>query len=689
MSSQIKVVYPATDTGTAWTLVGGGASMAASLDEAYDGSRDTQYINHDTAPTLRLILEEGQLAVAIPTTATIVSVEVFIEHSELTGGLNTCAAVLNVGGTEYAHGTPVSSPTAPEWLMSQFVWALNPATGAAWTRAAAVGITTVGANWTGAHRRVCGRLYVVVRWNPVAAPERPTWDTALADPSIPIRWLLEMSPDGGTTVLRFAEGALDIDGTFFAGALKLNNNPTLDYDPFTGNVSVGRVSVTLLPLPDDAGSSTPIYPKDLAEVHGVAWQGWSVTLYRWAEGSAFADVDPIIDGRIRGVKFGANKALAFTLVDKSILWDIKLPRCFFDARHAEYAQMDEDEAGFGFPLLYGPVQCRCVRKWIDDVTSDYVCIAQGKMDNIVYIYADDVLQTVAAITQYADPVHGVPTTQAEIATLGDGVVYAVGGGQVDDASGTVTGTADAYLEHILHQLHHLMIDPCGIPNSEIDTASVGALVTALGAFNGAIRVECNDSTSLMQVIKDVGLLTRSFLGIERCKFRMTLFDIAAGATEVLLDGVNVRAVQEVGWTRDENLATKLTLKYNWLWGGLDQTWEYRSLVEYTSDDDGLLADNLTLLGMPQEIAPIETKHLAGEAAGIKAAALIATVYHKQRRVIKLVCDRTTHNYRMCERVNITTPVGDSDDGNGWVGLAGIVVGIEYGLETNTFTLWEM
>jgi len=511
-----------------------------------------------------------------------------------------------------------------------------------------------------------------------------TFEEALLDPRIPLRWLLWLSPDSGTTAYRFAEGAQTTGTTRWAGALRMDTPPSLDYDPFTGAVSVGNTQVTLLPQAQDVFAANPVYPKDLDAMANKDWPGWQAKLFLWAEGTAESEAKIRIDGRVRKPKINPDRSISMTVIDKSLLFDLKLPVAYFDERNPAYGNCDKDEKGLGFALLYGPLQDRCVRFNLNDSTPDYVNIAHGAMYAVDRIAAGDVEQTFTA-SQYTDPVHSIPCTVAEIATLGDGVVMAFGAGQKDDAAGSITGYPNSYIGHLIQQLHHAMLFPCGISATEVDGASVAALVAALGTFDGAIKVRCDETTTLGKVREEVGRVSRSFIGIERGKIVMRLLDFNAAPVLDLFDGGALREIKSIKWVDEEELATKILFKANYAWSGSDKKYDYRNVYEYS---DANCAALRTMLGFDLPMFEFATKMLVSETACMNSSALIAALRTKYRRIIECVVNRTGHALKMCDVVHLSTPLGNSSLGGGWSALHAAVIGITPGTDTLTLKLLE-
>ena len=523
-----------------------------------------------------------------------------------------------------------------------------------------------------------------------------TWADALKDDAIPIRWVLRLSSDAGSTWTYYAEGCRDIAGQYVYGALEMESRPSLDYDPYTGRASAGNVSLHLLPLSEDAGAALPLYPKDLNPILGVPWHAWHAELYRWAEGTAWAQADLILAGRVRNPSIDADASLSLTLVDMSLLWDVALPTAYLDKRKG-YDYVSEDERGLGIPIYYGVMGGRAVRAWESALAgggSSYVFASMGELNAVDALYADTTLQTVAATTFPVDSPHGKVVTMCEVASLADGVVTVWGTGIRDDVGGTVSGVSNHFLDHIAHQVHSLAIHICGIPNASVDTSSILAWYNALGyPFTGAIQVSPEESTSFFKITEEIGALLRTFIGVERGKLTTRLLDFTASPVMALEYGVNVRAIKSIKYVDDKHLLTKLVLSYSYRWASHDEKWAYRCVTEYDHADFTPFQNNLAALGYEQE-RKIETKMLMDDPApaapntGLVAAELLSVLHALPRKIIELECDRTTHGLKICNCVSVTLPVGDSDDGGGWVAKSFWVIGVEYGEEANTLTLLE-
>lgn len=117
------------DTNTGWTAAGGAADLVDAVDGTFP-AEDTEYAEASNVNDILLMASTGVVPTGV---GDVRAVAVNARHSKTDGATRALSHVLKSGGTEYT-ATPDVGLTGSV-TASQRVWALDPATAAAWTAA--------------------------------------------------------------------------------------------------------------------------------------------------------------------------------------------------------------------------------------------------------------------------------------------------------------------------------------------------------------------------------------------------------------------------------------------------------------------------------------------------------------------------------------------------------------------------
>lgn len=699
------IVYPTSDTGVSSWLLTPDAAPYNNYSRVDDPEGvpddDATYVSND-APGLRDI----HFHFAPPTIPAGVTITGAAVHYRAKGAVSTFYCWLDFLGHEGSYTLSSSQALTGAWADHEYVFAQKPAIpgepshpAAEWLAADFDGSTHAGLHSFGIGGTLTAvdvtQVYLAIDYRlPI------TWDDAIKDPRIPIHWLLTLT--SGANVFRFAESPLDVNGVHYAGALKVTGEPEQHVDPYTAQASACDARVQLIPLAEEPNNPATAYPFDLSEVYAAAFISMSCELSLWAEGTETAQIKKRLVGYVdNDPAIDENGVLTLNLSDLSMRYDVALPR------NRIYEDMwpiaSENDWDAGVPILLGPYvnsPIPIINVQSEDVPSlTYGIIAQGNRQTQVDSVVDG---NGVAVTFYGPsnvpdgdfPGLGAVTTVSWAWDSADPLkqLYANGLGDMDTAAGDFAGYPDQPLLHIAAQVAYVAYAYAGLPLANIDLPALYAAQNALPDYSGELQIGKGDDTTLLTVITDAARIMRGAIFFEADKLTFRLLEFEDPSVLGLVENENMSEFKVKTLGSTDKLLTKLQIHY--MWGyyqtgteGVLGTKFYRR-IGFTPDNYSPFADNETLLNGCEKSETVETRVLRSLEAAQAALARMAVPHEKPRAEYEATGDRTTHNLRLYDTVDLTARLAPSIGGAGLIGKLTVITGITWGRESNKYKLLE-
>lgn len=513
---------------------------------------------------------------------------------------------------------------------------------------------------------------------------------AKTDAQIPVVWCLHLYDKDSTWSLKFAECAIpDMAGSGgqWRPGLKVTAVPEITVHPYTSVASVTDAQVELAPIFDTHTNATSYgYPFDVEAITGTPILAWRAVLFLHAIGSVYSDRKAVITGMVASYSINDRGVLSLTITDLTEFYSGQLP--IQTVNETDWPLSREDDRSAGVPIHYGHIvasECPVV----DAVSASKVAaVGMGiSLFSLESMYRNN--ETLEAGSFGTLTIGGLAYTCFYFTTAPDtDKLYVNGHGEKDDASGTYSGTALAFLADPISQLFSLMNKYGLIPVANFDGVTLRALAVSFGAWSTGIHVYARESKSIWDIRDEVSELTNvAFFFTGAGLLTGRVMNLAAAADYAIVEGQNLYRLKVINGGDKSNCLSRLDLQYKWRWNDTEQDTTYMGSKQVTTRNYAGFATNAYNYGNVEKI--IETPMIENDTTAVACAARLRTLYGKPRKIVDVECDRSLMDVEIYDVVAVTARLTPSSGTTGWINQKCVVIGIKLGTDVVTLRLLEV